>query len=46
MDTEVGEQAGGSSSRGVARLDLTLVREDGATPFQRRFESGRSRALA
>jgi hypothetical protein len=24
--------------RGLARLDLTLVREDGATPFRRRFE--------
>jgi hypothetical protein len=31
-----------SAKRGVARLDLALVREDGATPFQQWFESPRS----
>jgi phosphodiesterase/alkaline phosphatase D-like protein len=30
-----------SAKRGVARLDLALVREDGATPFQQWFESPR-----
>jgi hypothetical protein len=29
---------GVSGHRGVARLDLTLLREDGATPYTRRFE--------
>jgi phosphodiesterase/alkaline phosphatase D-like protein len=29
---------GVSGHRGVARLDLTMLREDGATPYTRRFE--------
>ena len=27
-----------SGERGVARLELTLLREDGAKPYTRRFE--------